>query len=691
MSHSNHHREFSNLVEMLRERARLNPEGRLFTFLADGEKRGDDLSYGELDRRARIIAAYLQDRGMKGERAILLYAPGLEYIAGFFGCLYAGVIAVPAYPPDPNRLERTLPRLQSIVRDCQAKVILTTEMIRSLGKLFIDQAPDLGNLDWVATDTLPAAAAESWLDPAVTAQSLAFLQYTSGSTGDPKGVMLSHENLLHNMDAVHRAFNVSKGTSSVLWLPPYHDMGLIGGILGTVYNRVYTVLMSPLHFLQKPLRWLEAISRNGATVSGGPNFAYELCARKATPEQVEALDLSCWELAFCGAEPIASETLDRFAKTFEPCGFRREAFYPCYGLAEGTLIVSGGISGEGPKLFDVSKEELKRLKALGRSNGKAYLSLVGCGRSIPGQRLAIVRPDTLEECGPGEVGEIWVRGPSVAQGYWNQEKRSQETFGAVLAGSKEGPFLRTGDLGFLRDDELFVTSRLKDLIIIRGTNHYPQDIEKTVEESHEAFRPGCSAAFSVMDGYEEKLIIAQEVDLSKVDDVGGKFDPLLRLIRKNVAAYHDLEVSGILLLRKGVIPKTSSGKVQRHKCREEFLAGSMEVLASYRTSQKKQQVRVGKEEARRGPSTQEMDIKNWLIQAVSDHLGVEPRDIDPAQPLAEYGLDSRDAVTLSGEMEDYLGCVLSPTILWKYPTIDGLAQYLAGEELQELNRELSYP
>ncbi|RKI25934.1 fatty acyl-AMP ligase, partial [Corallococcus sp. AB004] len=496
-----------------------NPSARapLYTFLGDD---GEETvwSASDLDVRARRIASALRERGAQGERVLLLYPPGLDYIAGFFGCLYAGAVAVPAYPPDPMRLERTLPRLRAIIQDARASVVLTTSGILGLSDFVFEQAPDFRALHWMATDELPEGGERDWVAPeGLGAESLAFLQYTSGSTGTPKGVMLTHGNLLHNLSLIHGAFGARADSVGVIWLPPYHDMGLIGGILEPLYGGFPVTLMSPMAFLKRPMAWLEAVSRYGGSISGGPNFAFDLCVRKSTPEQRRALDLSRWEVAFCGAEPIRPETLERFVEAFGPSGFRREAFFPCYGLAEGTLIVSGGEKSAPPVSVTISGEGLERHRAeeVGAVEPGAR-TLVGCGQTLAEQRIAIVDPETLERRGPGEVGEIWVSGPSVAQGYWGREEATRETFQARIARENGGPYLRTGDLGFLRPEgELYVTGRRKDLIILRGRNHYPQDLEATVEGAHPALRPGGGAVFSVEVGGEERAVVVQEIDVRR--------------------------------------------------------------------------------------------------------------------------------------------------------------------------------
>ena len=568
--------EPATLVDLLHWRASHGPERRAYTFLGDGEAEERSVTYGELDRQAQVVAARLEILGVaSGERALLFYPPGLNYVAAFLGCLYAGVVAVPAYPPRPNR---SVSRLRAIAANSKATVALTTTRILSRLERRSAYAPELESLRWLATDD-GKDPADEWHRPAVGADTLAFLQYTSGSTAAPKGVMLTHGNLLHNLAMIYHALGHTSHSQMVIWLPPYHDMGLIGGVLQPLYAGLPVALMSPTSFLQHPLRWLRAISRLGAHTSGGPNFAYDLCVRRTTPEERATLDLSSWEVAFTGAEPIRQETLERFVAAFAPCGFRREAFYPAYGLAEATLFVSGGSKTTPPVVLPVKGAELKRDRVVAVSAGEEVARmLVGCGRTLANQKVVVVDPDSLSRCPPGRVGEIWVSGPSVARGYWGQAEETERSFRAYLAETGEGPFLRTGDLGFVHNGELFVTGRLKDLIVIRGDNHYPQDIELTVEQSHAALRPGGCAAFSVWSDEGERLVVVQELERRYVTsaDLGEVVDS----IRGAVAEHEGLELHAVVLVKIGSIPKTSSGKIQRGETRAAYVEGTLAAVAT---------------------------------------------------------------------------------------------------------------
>ncbi|MFE8599887.1 condensation domain-containing protein [Archangium violaceum] len=675
----------STLLELLEERASRHGEQRLFSFLEDSEGDSSELSYAGLWQRACGLGALLQQEVPAGERAILLYPPGLDYVTGFFGCLAAGVTAVPAYPPDPSRLERTLPRLRSLIHDAQASVILAPSFITSMAEFLFESAPDLRNLRWVATDELPQGAESNWKRPELRGDSLAFLQYTSGSTGTPKGVMLSHTNLLHNLHLIHGAFRMHEGSAGVIWLPPYHDMGLIGGILGTVYGGFSTSLMSPLSFLRRPLRWLEEVSRTRGTISGGPNFAFDLCVRKTTEAERAALDLSHWEVAFCGAEPIRAETLERFAQAFSVSGFRRQAFYPCYGLAEGTLIVSGGEVGALPQQQALNVERLREGRAVAVEAETARNQvLVGCGLPLAQQEVLVVHPETFSRCARGEVGEVWVKGPSVAQGYWRRPEDTQRDFHAHTADGS-GPFLRTGDLGFLREDgQLFVTGRLKDLLIIRGRNHHPQDVELTAEQATPALRPGCGAAFSVEVEGEEQLVLVYERDTRRQQE--ESVESVAHTLRQRIAEQHELRLHALTLLAPGSLPKTSSGKIQRRAARAAFLAGELQEVAAWR-----EHAQAGAE-APRTPAAEETPeaapetrpespeaLEAWLRTRFARRLRMQPEQLDVHEPLTRYGLDSLAAVEFSHEVEKGLGLSLPMEVVLSGPSLAQLVERLSSQ------------
>lgn len=544
----------TSLVDILRWRADHQPHQLAYRFLVDGEQTEDIITYKQLDRKAQSIAAWLQKHTQMGDRVLLLFPPGLDFIAAYLGCLYAGNIAIPAYPPHPVRLEKSLPNLLRIQANASPTAALLTQQLLYSINAKTDLAAGFSKLQFLATDQSSIDQLHAqWQVPSLSGDEIAFLQYTSGSTRTPRGVMISHQNLLHNLQLIETAFGVNPTSQGIIWLPPYHDMGLIGGILAPLYSGIPVTLMPHLIFLQRPLRWLQAISNYKGSISGGPNFAYDLCVKKIKIAQRDELDLSNWEVAFNGAEPIHPHILDRFADYFAPCGFRKEAFFPCYGLAEGTLMVTGG-----PRLRPLITAQNNR---------------VSSGQNLAQQDLRIVDPETHTPCKEGETGEIWVRGPSIAKGYWNHPEATTETFGGRLH-DEEKSFLRTGDLGMIQNGELFVTGRLKNLIIIDGKNHHPHDIETTVKGSFPAiYATGC-AAFSVEREGKEKLIIVVEINPRMAPDP----QEIIKTIRKQVAANHDLKVADIKLCMPGAIARTTSGKIRHFLCKEHYLTETLKEI-----------------------------------------------------------------------------------------------------------------
>ncbi|MGB8852488.1 MAG: aminotransferase class I/II-fold pyridoxal phosphate-dependent enzyme [Pirellulales bacterium] len=668
------------IVDLLRQRAAYRPHDRAFTFLVDGENEELNITYAELDRKARTVGGWLMDRGMVGKRVLLLYPSGLDFIAAFMGCLYGGAIAVPAYPPRKNR---SVERIEAIAADADAAVALTTRDVLDRFDGLKAAAPSLEHLIWKVDSELEPAWADRWERPDIDGDTLAFLQYTSGSTGTPKGVMLSHENLLHNSLRIMQAFEITRSQSGVFWLPSFHDMGLIGGILVPLYGGKFNVLMSPVAFLQKPLRWLQAIAKYRATISGGPNFAYELCVRKTTPEQRAALDLSSWSLAFNGAEPVRAETIDAFCEAFAVSGFRREAFYPCYGLAESTLMVTGGMKFEPPVLRAFDAASIDTGTALARpATAAGARRLVGSGRELDGQDVLIVDPQTCEALPPGRVGEIWVSGPSVAQGYWNRPEDSTATFGAMLSQPEPavsgqqvskwrpnpGPYLRTGDLGFFDNGELFVTGRLKDLIIIRGRNHYPQDIEHAVELASPLVRAGSVAAFAVDVEGRERVVVTAELERGRREpaEIAAAFEA----IRSRLALDHEVAVEAIVLVRPNSIPKTSSGKIQRHACKRQFLDGTLEVVeqhvgwlaavapaaAAATAPRLARQRPVGETSRAHRP---DRELPQEIVQTVFEHVRQIAKEragnLTLDTNIVELGLDSLERMEIVASLEEAFG------------------------------------
>lgn len=678
----------STLVELLRWRAEVQPERRAYTFLTDGETNEVHLTYGELERRARAICAVLQSHEAEGERALLLYPPGLEYIAAFFGCLYAGTIAVPAYPPHQNR---SLSSLRTMAADAQARFALTTSSILSRINLLSAEAAGLEHLRWLTTETIADELAEEWRDGgASSSNSVAYLQYTSGSTSAPKGIMISHANVLYNSAYIQAGFEHTPESLSLSWLPHYHDMGLVDGIIQPLYSGFPCILMSPAAFLQRPIRWLQAISRYGATHSGGPNSAYDLCVRRISEEQRDTLDLSSWRVAYNGAEPIRHETLKRFLSFFEPCGFRWNSFYPAYGLAEATLKVSGGRRDAPPVTCTVQKEALEQHRVVEAiavrdetpagqsrqalsSSQEDVRTLVGSGQVARETQVVIVGLESLAECASDEVGEIWVAGPGVAGGYWNRPEETVQTFHAYRADNGAGPYLRTGDLGFLKNGELFITGRVKDVIIIRGRNHYPQDIELTVERSHPALRPNSGAAFSVEVAGEERLVVVQELERHH-----QKFElrEVFEAIRRAVTEEHELQVYAVVLIKSGSIYKTSSGKVRRRACRAAFLEKSLDVVAESildSPTDAEEDVAFSIDALLAADADERhLILTSYLVAQAARQLRVSPSELDAQQSLNKLGLDSLIATGLSADIADKLGVEVTP------------AEFLRGGSISEI-------
>jgi len=729
---------YSNLVELACNRANEKPDQIAYVFLQDGENESGRFSFAELDRRARAIAARLQSMGMTGERALLLYPPGLDYIEGFFGCLYAGVVAVPASPPT----RRQKSRLLAVINDAAPAIIMTTADLaakyrtNSPGANLNSQrlarrvkykdvfhsefegmaecnvairassrdvgvAPTIPGPVWFATDNLEVEFAESWVKPALSAGNLAFLQYTSGSTGDPKGVMVSHGNLMANQEAIKQGFGHTEHTTVVGWLPLYHDMGLIGNLLQPLYLGATVILMPPMAFLEKPIRWLRAISNYQANTSGGPNFAYDLCLRKVTAEQMQDLNLTAWSLAFNGSEPVRAATMERFVEKFADCGFRRESFFPCYGLAEATLFVSG--------------ERLPSVGCAVHTGRNQEVRSVACGSTSDYHEIRIVDPETGSLCQEGHIGEIWVAGPSIAKGYWNRPEQSEQTFQARMA-DKDGmghpsadissqrqehqlqPFLRTGDLGFLDNGQLYITGRIKDLIIIRGRNFYPQDIEQALTEEIQTLIPDGCVAFSITYEDEEQLIVIAEI--TRVAMRSGDYEAIAATVRKVLAEVCELAAAELVLVQPGTVPKTSSGKIRRQPCKQMYLENSLPVLFRSGDQNNVKYSPVGEqaslkalEESSLTPSPEFQILQQALLAVpqaqrallicrflkhkIARLLKVEESLVSTDSPLRSLGLDSLKAVELKHVADELLG-------------IDApLSLFLSDDSLEKIAEKLS--
>ena len=647
------------LVDLLEYRAKRQPLQIAFRYLeGDGIEKAS-ITYAALQHRARSIAVQLSQQTVTGDRVLLLVPPGLDYIVAYFGCLYAGAIAVPAYPPNPRRAD---PRVARMAADCGAHVAIVSSALMARIDDWLSHSAALRALTWLDVDGLQYGDAAGWNSPDITSASLAMLQYTSGSTGDPRGVMITHANLLHNSAIIHRVSQHRDGDSSVFWLPPFHDMGLIGGILQPIYARIPTVLMAPVTFLQRPLRWLEAISKYRATTSGAPNFAYALCVERITPAERAGLDLSSWRTSFNGAEPIHAGTIARFIETFAPHGLRNDVIKPCYGLAEATLLVSGNATSQPPRriLADRARLESGEMRTLTiRDDGAA--ELVASGAPALEQRTVIVDPDTCVVCEPGAIGEIWVWGGSVAAGYWNQREATAATFHATLPGSGN-TYLRTGDLGVMVRNELVVTGRIKDLVILDGRNYYPHDIEVVAERSHFTLRPGFAAAFSVTDKWRERLVFVAEVARAHKSAEDGA---VFQAVRSELAANIGIVPDEVVLIAAHSIPRTSSGKIQRRACRAAYLDGSLEVVGHWRAR--------GSDVV---PATTAMAA--FLMDWVVEEFQIDPSQLHLRSSLRDVGLDSLAATRLLIALEQRVGRRVDQAQLWEQPDIGSLAEYLTS-------------
>lgn len=663
------------LTEVFRLRAETHPNRTAFRFLLNGEDETIAATYQEIDHRARAIAAQLQMSGADNERALLLYDSGLEYIAALAGCFYAGVVAVPVYPPDPMRMARMGPRLQAIAEDCGARFVL------GVGEDLARSAPLLNHIPQIecrlATDQIDTSLASQWTQGPQSREDLALLQYTSGSTDTPKGVMVRHGNLLTNLSQIEERLDVVDAVGAT-WLPLYHDLGLIGCVLQAWYSGREMLLMAPVTFFQRPIRWLQAISKYRVTTAGAPDFGYDLCVRRIKPEEVADLDLSCWQIAASGAEPVRADTIERFVEKFASCGVRREIFRPCYGLAEATLMVAGveSHSTELTRHFDSAALAAgKAVPSEDASDAGTSRPLVRCGQPSQGQQIAIVDPESGVELSESCLGEVWVCGPNVAAGYWNRPELSEATFNAYLPDGR-GPFLRTGDVGFICDGELFLTGRLKDLIIISGKNHHPEDIERTVENSHEALRPYAGAAFSVEREERERVIVIHEVSRPKQQNLESILDD----IRRDVFNAHDIVIDGVVLIQAGTLPKTSSGKVQRHSCREYFENERLSVLRQWMAPCFEES---DSEELRAEYVAPRNELETTLASAWAEVFGLDRVGIE--DNFFSLGGHSLLATQLAARLEPQLGITLDVSELLDYPTIEQLAKRIVAlqQELQD--------
>lgn len=560
------------LVQMLTMRAAARPDEVRFRHLGDGDEVSAAMTFADLDRAARAVAVRLAEVTRPGERALLLYAPGLEFVVAFYGCLYAGVVAVPVAPPQPNKLADSLARLASITANSGARLLLTSADIEPLLTPVLAHSKGFTQLRTVVTDQVDPATADRYRDPGITAETVAHLQYSSGSTGEPKGVVLTHGNVLANLRLVTGKIGAGVG---VAWLPTFHDMGLLSMVTYPVYSDSSVISMSPLAFVQRPARWIAAMSRFGATHTVAPNFSFALAVRRVAAPQVGKYDLSPLRVALCGAEPVRVDTMLAFAEHFGDAGFDAASLFPCYGLAEATLLVTGGPRGSGLTTVEVDPTALAKGRVEPVPSGGRRL--VASGELNDAYEFVLADPDTLSPLPAGQVGEICLRGDSVGARYWDAPEATAETFGATVPGHT-GNFLRTGDLGFVHEGQLYVTGRRKDLIIIDGYNHYPSDLEATAMDSHPALRPDRCAAFQVLDHDDPELVLVAELNRDHPADAATRAE-ITTAVRTAIGEHHGLRLTDVVLITPGSIPLTSSGKVRRYAVRDRYRDNALSPLS----------------------------------------------------------------------------------------------------------------
>jgi len=656
---------------MLRYRSTRQPDQIAYRFLADDGVGCAEITYRELDEGAKRVAAWVQSRNTSGNPIPLIFSAGLDFIHAFYGCLYAETCVVPLSLPG---VAEAASRTRAALAEVCPSVVLVASKVRE--RLYRELADDSGRLafDLVSFEEV-AESHLRWREPRFDEDGLALLQFTSGSVASPKGVKISHRNLLHNIGLMSIASRAGADSIGVSWLPHFHDMGLIGGILMPLYVGFPVTLMSPSSFVRRPIRWLQTISKTRATISGAPNFGYEHCLREIKREDIQSLDLSSWSTAISGAEPIRAETIARFCDRFGEAGFRKEALFPCYGLAEATLMVSGQHWSDASEQ-KFSRSSLQDGSAQAAEDDGDCTTLVSSGPVLQGHRVLIVDPKTGSVCGAGGVGEVWIDSDSVGQGYWNRPDESIETFRARPNGTDDGRFLRTGDLGFLWRGQLFITGRQKDLLIVRGANFYPQDIERALEATVPTLRAGFGAAFTVEGDREEKLVIVYELDMASREP-NAEFDR----IAATLARQFGLQVHAIALIKRNRTPRTTSGKIKRQQCRSDFMAGRLPIVAEWRNPAEHQRTdaSVDPGEPESLGVTEEEKVRAVLKQHLAELLGIEVETISDCKSIYDLGIDSLLAAQLQNRIEQSLKIRLDVTHVLDAETVGEIVLVIVNE------------
>ena len=629
-------------MERLLQHEQSIPDKVIYILLEDGVNEKESITFAGMVSKAKAIAATLLQSGKKGDRVLLLFPIGLEFITSFFGCLMAGMIAVPAYPPHKRKANK---RFLSILEDCEPAVIMATRNIL-VDLNYLESKESIESCRLLDYSEIDFDLAADWQKPVIDGDDIALLQYTSGSTGHPKGVMVSHSNIIHNSECIKQSFGFDENLIGVNWLPNFHDMGLIGCLIQPAYIGGMNVIIPPLKFIQNPRNWLTSITKYKATNAGGPNFAYDYCSEKIADEDLSGLDLSSLTTMFNGSEAVREESLNRFQRKFSKSGFSAEQYFPCYGMAETVLIVSGGDYKAEPVHLRLDTRSLEDNKIMPVPEGKDTRVLTACGYSWLGMSVIIVNPDTKTHTPADEIGEIWVMGPSVTRGYWEDEEKTEKTFNAYIDGTDDGPWLRTGDLGFIHEGQLYVSGRLKDLIIIRGSNFFPDDIERSLENCHEAMRQNASAAFSADIEGEEKLILVAEVGRTHMRDLAE--NEVFESIRNAVFAEHGIQPHAVTLIRQGSTMKTSSGKTQRFAMKNAWANDDLNIIASW-------EMKPDKEAIASAISFRPEFMREWMINWIAQKLEIDPASINPDRAVSAYGLDSITAVSLERDVNKQFG------------------------------------
>jgi len=685
-----------SMVELLRWRAAHQGDRVAFVHLLDGEDDADVLTYAELDTRSRAVAAWLQGRGVaRGDRVLMMVEEGHAYLAALFGCMYADALAVPVHPPDPKRPGRTLPRLRNIAADAGVGFVITHAPVAAAVQKAFGELPSLAGAQWLHIEELGTDGADAWVDPQVAADDLAYLQYTSGSTALPKGVMISHRNLTHQMTDFDQGYNHTPDSVMVTWLPATHDLGLVYGRFMPIFLGFRCVYLSPMAFMQRPFRWLQALSVHRGTHSPAPNFGYELAVRRSTPEELATLDLSSVEVLLNGAEPIREESELAFIEALVPHGLARTAVTHAMGMSESTAkIVTEPIDRYPPRFVHVDPRAYEEHRVVQVPKGTpGARTVASCGHTVLDTVARIVDPDTHQVLPEGGVGELWVKGTTVAQGYFQNPQATEASFRARTSDG-DGPFLRTGDLAFEVDGEIYLSGRLKDVVIIRGQNHHPQDIEWTMATAHPALRPNCAAAFGVPSDDGEGLVLVTEIYQDRMTDPEEVFAAI-----RSAIGEHGLAARALVLLPPRGLPKTTSGKIQRTKAKAQYLDGSLPTVARWESHApaappKADAAEVGslRDALARAPVRRRADVLvRHMQEQAAELLGLDADDVDEDRPLSELGIDSVTAVELVERVGRALGADIPGTLLFDYPTLEAIAGFVIDELVGDALEAASTP